>query len=222
MKILCVSDEKDPLVYSSQIKERFRDVDFVLGAGDLPLKYYGFIVSSLNKPLLYVFGNHHLKHYDEVHGRHLTPDLLIEEEQVHRFSYGSIHIGGRVRKVQGVLIAGLGGCKLYNKGKNQYSEAHMFFRIVKLMPRMLWNRIFHGRWIDILLTHTPPHELGDREDICHRGFKCFRLFIRWFKPKYLLHGHIHLWELNAEREHSYYGTKIINVFNHIVLDFEDR
>jgi hypothetical protein len=36
MKILCVADNIDPLVYSSSIKSRFREVDLVLGAGDLP------------------------------------------------------------------------------------------------------------------------------------------------------------------------------------------
>ncbi len=221
MKILCVADEKDPLVYSSQIKERFKDIDLVLGAGDLPLKYYGFIVSSLNKPLMYVFGNHHLQDFDAIHGKNTYPSLLDHHEQVNRFSYGSIHIGGRARKMQGILIAGLGGCKNYNKGKNQYSEFHMFMRIVKLMPHMFWNRIIHGRWIDILLTHAPPFELGDRPDPCHQGFKVFRLFIKWFKPKYLLHGHVHLWEINATREHHYHNTTILNVFNHLVLDIEE-
>ncbi|MDX9810656.1 MAG: metallophosphoesterase, partial [Sphaerochaetaceae bacterium] len=60
MKILCVADESDPLVYSPNIAERYKDVDFVIAAGDLPLSYYEYIVTSLNKPLYFVFGNHHL------------------------------------------------------------------------------------------------------------------------------------------------------------------
>ena len=36
MKILCVSDHKDPIVYSSQVKERFQGIDLILGAGDVP------------------------------------------------------------------------------------------------------------------------------------------------------------------------------------------
>ncbi len=221
MKILCVADAKDPLVYSSLIKERFKDVDLVLGAGDLPLKYYGFIVTSLNKPLLHVFGNHNLEDFDAVHGKTLYPDFSQGKEPIHRYSFGSIHIGGRVVKTEGILIAGLGGCKNYNHGKNQYSEFQMLLRIVKMMPKLLFNRIFRGRWVDILLTHAPAYELGDREDPCHRGFKVFHLFLRWFKPKYMLHGHVHLWGLNDEREISYHKTKIINVFNHVVLDYEE-
>ncbi len=222
MKILCVADAKDPLVYSSLIKERFKDVSLVLGAGDLPLKYYGFIVTSLNKPLLHVFGNHNLENFDAVHGKTLYPDFDQGKEPIHRYSFGSIHIGGRVVKAEGILIAGLGGCRNYNNGKNQYSEFQMFLRIVKLMPKLLFNRIFRGRWLDILLTHAPPYQLGDREDPCHKGFKVFRLFLRWFKPKYMLHGHVHLWGLNDEREITYGNTKIINVFNHVVLDYEEQ
>ncbi|HKK47684.1 MAG TPA: metallophosphoesterase, partial [Alkalispirochaeta sp.] len=61
MKILCVADHIDPLVYSVTIKKRFADVDLVLSAGDLPMDYLGFIASSLNVTVGFVFGNHNLK-----------------------------------------------------------------------------------------------------------------------------------------------------------------
>lgn len=62
MKILCISDATDPLVYSENIVSRYGDVDLIIAAGDLNLKYYEFIISSLNKPLFFVFGNHNLEH----------------------------------------------------------------------------------------------------------------------------------------------------------------
>ena len=37
MKILCISDQIDPLIYSVNIKERYQDVDLVISAGDLPM-----------------------------------------------------------------------------------------------------------------------------------------------------------------------------------------
>ena len=58
MKILCISDQIDPLIYTNSIRQRFADVDLVLCAGDLPMDYLEFIVSSLNKPVFFVFGNH--------------------------------------------------------------------------------------------------------------------------------------------------------------------
>ncbi|HCO48411.1 MAG TPA: hypothetical protein DIT55_02830, partial [Spirochaetaceae bacterium] len=58
LKVLCVADEVDLLVYSSSIRERFGDIDLILSAGDLPGEYLGFIASMLNKPMISVAGNH--------------------------------------------------------------------------------------------------------------------------------------------------------------------
>lgn len=33
MKILCISDETDPLIYSKNIAKRYGDVDLVISAG---------------------------------------------------------------------------------------------------------------------------------------------------------------------------------------------
>ena len=67
MKILCISDQIDPLVYSGSIKERFKDIDLVLCAGDLAMEYVDFIVTSLNKPTYFIFGNHNLKEFCYYH-----------------------------------------------------------------------------------------------------------------------------------------------------------
>ena len=157
MKILCIADHKDPLVYSTNMKNRFSDVDFVLSAGDLPLEYYGFIASMLNKPILFVFGNHCL---DKLSRYRLPTGRVIRdgysESYLMRDSYGATYIGGAVKKVKGVVVAGLGGSRIYNKGQNQFSEFEMFMHIANLIPRMLWFKITTGRWVDILLTHAPP------------------------------------------------------------------
>ena len=135
-----------------------------------------------------------------------------------RNTYGSTYIGDRVVKKKGLLIAGLGGSYKYNNGKNQFTEFQMSLKILRLFPVLLVNRITKGRWLDILVTHAPVRGVNDREDMCHRGFKVFRLFLRLFKPKYLLHGHIHLYDINAERETRLYSTKIINVYNSYILE----
>nr|MDA3941125.1 metallophosphoesterase [Spirochaetia bacterium] len=204
IKLLCISDKVDPLIYSSNIKNRFKDIDLILSAGDLELNYYGFIVSSLNKPLLFVFGNHNLKSLSNYRknnseSRYNNSDLYADS----RKSYGSIYIGDRAKNIKSILIAGLGGSRKYNGGPNQYSEIDMFFKILKLIPRLLFNRIYYGRWLDILLTHAPPRDIGDREDKCHQGFKVFKTFLKFFNPKYHLHGHIHLYDINSQRESIY-------------------
>ncbi len=221
LKILCISDKVDPLVYSNNIKTRFKDVDIILSGGDLDLKYYGFIVSSLNKPLLFIFGNHNLKllsNYRNTHEVHHSGD----NRGLHNLSssFGSIYVGDRVRSVKSLIVAGLGGSRNYNNGPNQFSEFGMTLKIIKLLPGLLFNRIFRGRWLDILLTHAPPRDLGDKEDRCHRGFKVFRTFLKIFKPRYMLHGHVHLYDRNARREITYLNTKIINIYEHYIINIE--
>lgn len=221
LKLLCISDKIDPLIYSSNIKKRFNNIDLVLSAGDLELNYYGFIVSSLNKPLLFIFGNHNLKLLQNY--RNFSTNSISRDKEPNNSiqrSYGSIYIGDKVKNVKSLLIAGLGGSKRYNGGVNQYSEIEMGFKILKLLPFLIFNRIFHGRWLDILLTHAPPKDVGDRSDKCHQGFEIFRTFIQLFKPEYLLHGHIHLYDMNAPRVTQFDKTKVINIYEHYILDIE--
>jgi uncharacterized protein len=222
LKVLCISDKVDPLIYSSNIKKRFTDVDLILSAGDLELDYYGFIVSSLNKPLLFVFGNHNLKRLHNY--RKNIPSISETQDNFLNIqrSYGSVYIGDRVKKIKSLLIAGLGGSQKYNGGPNQYSEFEMTLKIFKLLPALLFNRIFYGRWLDIFITHTPPADLGDCMDKCHKGFKVYRTFLKYFKPRYHLHGHIHLYDINDKREIMYNNTKIINVYGHYILEIEEQ
>jgi len=209
MKILCISDQIDPLVYTASIKTRYHDVDMVLAAGDLPLDYLDFVVSSLNCPLLFVYGNHHLEKYDTYRNA---------ANSAGKSEGGLTHVGSAVRREKGMIIAGLGGSMMYNRGTNQYTERQMKREIWKLFPRLLINRIFRGRWVDILLTHAAPWGIHDKQDPCHRGFKCFLWFMRVFKPRYLLHGHIHLYDLSELRTTKYENTLVINVYSQYLIN----
>lgn len=217
MKILCVADTVAPLVYSSHIKERFSDIDLVLGAGDLPVEYLEFIASSLNKPVLFVFGNHNLKQMDHFKKRGFFSSDPLRRLNECTESYASVHIDRRSVRYKGLLVAGLGGSIRYNSGDNQFSDRQMFRRILALAPRLLWNRIVHGRYLDILLAHSAPLGINDKDDECHRGFGSFLWFIKRFRPRYLIHGHIHLYDQNAVRERSLLDTRIINVYDHYRL-----
>ncbi|MDR0377228.1 MAG: metallophosphoesterase [Spirochaetaceae bacterium] len=216
MKILCISDQIDPLVYSSTIKDRFADIDLVLSAGDLPMDYLEFIVSSLNKPLLFVFGNHNLEEYSYYTAHR---DIVSWDEITQPYhGSGAVHAGFKVRREGGIIIAGLGGSMRYNRGVNQYTDFQMYWAIFKLIPALLINRIFRGRFLDILLTHAAPLGIHDKSDLCHRGFKAFRWFMEIFKPKYLIHGHIHLYDLSAVRVTKYRDTLVLNAYSHYVID----
>jgi hypothetical protein len=206
-------------VYSNSIKERFKDIDVVLSAGDLPMDYLEFIVSSLNKSLFFVFGNHNLGEFHRYKktGVAISGNWMREEAN---YGSGAVHIGSKVKTEDDLIIAGLGGSMRYNYGENQYTEFRMTLEIVKLIPLLIINRIFRGRFLDILLTHAAPRGIHDKEDPCHRGFKIFLWFMRVFKPKYLIHGHIHLYDLSALRTTRYQETLVVNAFSHYIIEFE--
>jgi len=221
LNLLAVADHVDPLVYSQNIKNRFGGIDVVLGAGDLEIPYYEYIISTLNKPLYFVFGNHNLKNFSFFRP---SPDshLTLEWSMPGRGGFGSVCVDGRIvrdRKLD-LIIAGLGGSRRYNRGEHQFTEFQMVLRILRLIPRMAIHRLFRGRWLDILLTHAAPAGIHDRNDPCHRGFRTFLWFMKHFKPRYLVHGHVHLYDINAPRATRYGETSILNAYDHIVIDWE--
>ena len=150
MKILCVSDQLDPLVYSTTAKQRFSDVDAVLCAGDLPSDYIDFIVSTLNKPTFFVFGNHNLTEFSYYHRRqaaHKGAHPMFEKEIANydlSHNHGAVYTGFKAVKEPALciptitgrktplLIAGASGSRRYNNGLCQYTDRQMFFRLLAL------------------------------------------------------------------------------------------
>ncbi len=219
MKILCIADHIDPLVYSAGLKERFKDVELVLSAGDLPLNYYDFIMSMLNKPLLFVFGNHNLKGMEHYRG---AASALGRWSPARREAdapaTGAVYVSGRVRREKGILVAGLDGSRWYNGGENQFTDLQAWLRLALLAPRLLLNRLLFGRYLDVLLTHAPPRGVHDEQDPCHRGFKALLWFMRAFKPRFLVHGHIHLYSQDAVRVSRYGQTTVVNAYDHALIE----
>jgi len=222
MKLLAVADHVDPLVYSNNIKERFKNISVILGAGDLDISYYEYIVSTLNKPLYFVFGNHNLKSFSYFRPSKKNIDDTNRYSSNFHPGFGSICVEDKVifDKKYNLIIAGLGGSRKYNNGEHQFTEYQMRIRALLLVPKLLFYRIFYGRWTDILLTHAPPQGIHDKEDLCHMGFKTFIWFMDKFKPRYLIHGHVHLYNLNSRRITKYRDTTVINAYNHIVINTE--
>jgi len=168
VRILCVADEVDLLVYSVQICERFSDVDLILSAGDLPDGYLEYIASMLNKPLISVAGNHDKSKQDiENAGIHYPRNQTA--------NFGQISF--RIEKESGISILGLPGSIRYNKGQNQYTDAWMTFRIILMLPRLLLRRLLWGRSVDIILAHSPPRGIHDGGDPAHKGFSAYRWLI---------------------------------------------
>jgi len=206
MKILVVSDKIIDIIYTPSIAERMADIDLVISCGDLPNSYLEFIVTILNKPLYYVFGNHH------------RSTVYTEKGKKTGGPEGCINIDNRIVEHKGVLIAGFEGSMRYRPGKYQYSDFEMCMKISRLKPRLYANRLFKKKYVDILVTHAPPLGIHDEDDLCHRGFKCFNSFRKSYHPKYHLHGHIHYYGCDYEWMTEVNGTKVVNAYGFQVLE----
>jgi uncharacterized protein len=211
IKALAVSDQIDPRIHSSTLKERMPDVDIVFGCGDLPARYLEFLADALNKPVYFVYGNH-LEEYTRngVEGRPYEP-------------MGGVDIGGRVVRDEstGLILGGIPGSPRYTDGEeHQYTEAQISWMIGRMTPRLLYNQARYGRALDILITHSPPRDVNDRDDPPHRGFKVLRPFLQRFQPPYHLHGHIHLYDRSEPSEVTFERTHVVNVYPYRVLQFD--
>src|SRR5574344_1958348 len=209
MRFLCVSDQIDPLVYSPTLKDRYADVDGVLCAGDLPMDYIAFIVPTLSKPTFFVFGHHDLSEF-RYYGRTAAVNQPNQETEMSH-QHGGDYASNKVIRCRHLsfarqdgtktplLIAGVSGSIRYNNGQDQYTDREMFWQLIGLVPSLLFNKLKYGRYCDIFLTHASPRHIHDKEDPCHKGFECFNWFIRKFSPTLMVHGHIHLYDLQAKR-----------------------
>lgn len=210
MKILTVSDKVDELIYSPAIKHLFRDVGLVLACGDLPYYHLEFIVTMLGGPLFYVIGNH----------GYTVRNYQGPREQW-EYPGGCVNIDSRVVQHQGLLIAGLEGSMRYNRNTDfQYTEQEMARKVWGLAPWLWLNKLRYGRYLDILITHAPPAGIHDRPDLCHQGFRAFQTLMDYFRPQYLIHGHIHVYSPTEVTETTYRHTRVINSYGFRTLDIQ--
>ena len=208
MKILAVSDQVVDSLYTTQVIDRFGDVDLILGCGDLPYYYLEFLVTVINRPLYYVHGNH-------------DKSFEVTSEGIQTITpAGCDPLDGRAVVFQGLLLAGLGGSIRYsNEGQYQFTQAEMDHKALWLSVPLLVNRLRFGRGLDILVTHSPPFGVGDGPDAAHIGFRAFNTLMRLFKPRYLLHGHQHVYR-GLKPGTQVGATKVLNVFPYRVIDWE--
>jgi Icc-related predicted phosphoesterase len=118
-----------------------------------------------------------------------------------------------------LLLAGLGGSIRYNTEPGpQYTEFEMTRRFWMLTPRLFFNRLRYGRYLDVMLTHAPPLHIHNGDDYPHRGFKIFLLLMDYFAPRYLIHGHMHRsYNIRQATATRYLRTTIINTAGYRLL-----
>ena len=211
MQLLTISDEIVPAIYSLNLKRRFPQVGCILSCGDLPYYYIEFALSMLDVPCFYIHGNHD------------TSQILDGGQELHAPRGATLLDGHGVRHA-GLTIAGLGGSLRYRPdGVYMYSDAEMLWRVWRLVPWMLFNRLRYGAYLDILITHAPPFGIHNGPDYPHQGFKAFLWLMDRFRPRYLIHGHIHRSYGYTTVHSSIYGaTQVINTAGYRLLEITPR
>lgn len=189
MNILAVADEESADLWDFYEKGKLGGVDLILSCGDLDPQYLSFLATVSSVPVLYVHGNHD--------GRYAqTPPE------------GCICIEDRVYVHEGIRIVGLGGSMRYKEGGYQYTQRQMRRRAALLTPK-----IFAKGGVDILVAHAPAFGLGDGQDLCHQGFRVFLWLMEKYRPRFFVHGHVHLsYGSRGKRFGRYLDTCVVNAF----------
>ncbi len=168
IRILAVSDEPDPSLDSAGTRAGIGAVDFIGGAGDLEPEYLSFVADAFGAPMRYVRGNHDVGSA-WVHTEHaLLPAPMPD---------------ARVVTEAGLSLIGFSGSPIYSGRGLEVSGSTMWRRAITG-----WLRGRAARPL-IVVTHTPPRDINDDDDLTHRGFPAFRWLAERLRPPLWLHGH---------------------------------
>ena len=195
MKILLLADEPEPTLWEHLNRAKLEGVELVLSCGDLPAEYLSFLTCFTTAPILYIHGNH-----DNRYERNPPEGCVCVDDMLY------VH--------EGVRILGLGGCMRYKPGPYQYTERQMRGRI-RRRAIDIWRR----GGVDIVLAHAPAYQLGDDNDLAHRGFETFVRLIDRLQPRLFVHGHVHQsYRYDFKRERTRGKTRVINACGYYVID----
>lgn len=190
IRILAVSDEPDPTLDSPATREGLGSVDLVIGAGDLEPEYLGFVTDAVHAPLRYVRGNHDVGSAWGHSERMLLPEPMPD---------------GMPVSEAGLHLVGFSGSPRYNQRGMQVSAIGMWTKVMRAWPRAQRVRPV------IVVTHAPPRDVNDDEDLAHRGFRAFRWLADRLDPPLWLHGHTALVRRGIDdRIATHHGTTFYN------------
>lgn len=185
---------------AANLRRRYHDIDLLISCGDMPPVYLEFIVSILNVPLFYVRGNHD-ERYDQ-----------------HPPGGDNLHLS--VKKYKGITFAGLEGSIRYNDGDIQYSELQMYSMVLTMGAKLMYRRLRRGYGVDVLVTHSPAKDIHDLPDRPHRGFRALRRFMAWYRPRYMLHGHVHTYDRRKTTRTQFKETCVMNINPVTILEID--
>ena len=201
LKVLSVSDRIDSNLLERDTYERYKDIDLILSCGDLPYYHIEKLFQLYEVPVLYVRGNH-------------DPRVEYGKSGPLYGPRGGIDLHNRVVVLNDLIFAGFEGSLPYKEGPFLHSQSEMWRNVLGMVPRLFWNKILYGRYLDVVLSHTPPRGIHDQETNVHGGYHAFRWLIKYFKQAYFFHGHIHVYTEDEIIETVVGRTKVINTYGH--------
>lgn len=201
VKVLSVSDRTESQLFEDKTIEGNKDINLILSCGDLPYYYIENLFQTYQVPVLFVRGNH--------------DQAVVYGKKGPQFGpRGAIDLHRRVVVLNNLIFLGFEGSLPYREGPFLYSQSEMWRNVLSVTPRLLWNKLIYGRFVDVVITHSPPQGIHDKDSHIHGGYKAFRWLLKTFKPAYLYHGHIHIYAEDQIRESIFEKTKVINTYGH--------
>ncbi len=152
-------------------------------------------------------------------GNHFNNGIYSENGRSSEHPEGCIDLDEKIIDFNNIVLTGFAGSMKYSsEGKYQYTDFQMFLKTLRLRRKLFFRKLFKKRCVNIVVTHAPPFQIHDREDLCHRGFKAFKKLIDWCKPDFFIHGHIHLYGTGADWKTVAGSTQIINAYGFRIID----
>ena len=154
IRILAISDEPDPSLESQATRSGLGPIDLIIGAGDLQPEYLSFVSDAFRgAPLRYVRGNHDVGSA----WAHTEPALLPEPMP-----------DAKLVDEAGLRLIGFSGSPTYSGRGLEVAASGMWNKAL-----LAWLRAARARPV-LVVSHAPPRDLNDGEDLAHRGFTAFR------------------------------------------------
>lgn len=228
MKILAVSDKEDTKLqdFILQNPNVIKNIDFIVSCGDLSKSYLEFIVDSVRKYFFFVEGNHPTLNNNPTkdYFKKIVDKIYDDEQQ---FSLGGINLHARMEIYADYMLVGFEGSMRYNMKGYQYTEREMARIVDKVSRKIRIQQIkdfICGRKKKqiIVVSHAPILGIHDKEDTCHKGFNCFKSFLKKFNPLIWFHGHVHFEGQMTEQVTKVDNTTVINVYGFHVVNIEDN
>ncbi|GAB1420840.1 metallophosphoesterase [Anaerolineales bacterium] len=185
---------------AANLRRRYADMDLIVSCGDLPAPYLEYITSITNLPLYYVRGNH--------------------DESYKDFPPGGIDLHNKLVTYKGLSFFGIEGSIQYSRGDIQYTQFEMQKNLVTVLRKLWLRRKCYGYGVDVLVTHSPAWGIHDAQDQPHHGFKAFLKVLKWIRPRYMVHGHVHTWDRRVVTTTQYLDTEIHNINPLRVLEID--